>query len=93
MNVDKIALREELKNGVVTVVFVKRDGTWRNMRCTLSDNYIPQVPEEPQVLQEYDDHHPKPARTINDEVQKVWDIDEGAWRSFRYDSVKQLLKE
>lgn len=91
MLVDKYQLKEDLQNGVVTVVFEKTDGTERSMRCTLSDLYVPQV--EPQVLSEYDGQVAKPARQLNDNVQPVWDIDNQGWRSFRLDSVKQILKE
>ena len=72
------------------MVFEKKDGTERTMRATLSDLYVPQV--EPAMLSEYDGQVPK-GRQLNDNVQAVWDIDAGGWRSFRYDSVKQLLKE
>jgi WYL_2, Sm-like SH3 beta-barrel fold len=89
--IDKYALKEDLKNGVVTVVFEKTDGTERTMRATLSDLYVPQV--EPTMLSEYDGNIPKKARQLNDNVQAVWDIDANDWRSFRIDSVKQLLKE
>ena len=89
--IDKYALNEDLKNGVVTVVFEKKDGTERTMRATLSDLYVPQV--EPSMLSEYDGNVPKKARQLNDNVQSVWDIDANDWRSFRIDSVKQLLKE
>ena len=89
--IDKYALKEDLKNGVVTVVFEKTDGTERTMRATLSDIYVPQV--EPSMLSEYDGNVPKKARQLNDNVQAVWDIDANDWRSFRIDSVKQLLKE
>ena len=85
--IDKYALKEDLKNGVVTVVFEKADGTERTMRATLSDNYVPQV------LSEYDGQEAKPAKQLNDNVQAVWDIDAGGWRSFRLDSVKQVLSE
>lgn len=90
--IDKYALKEQLQNGVVTVVFEKKDGTERTIRATLSDLYIPQV-EEPAMLSEYDGNVPKKARQLNDNVQAVWDIDANDWRSFRLDSVKQLLKE
>lgn len=86
--IDKYALKEQLKNGVVTVTFEKKDGTERTMRATLSDLYVPQV------LAEYDDQQPAPAqRKLNDSVQSVWDIDENGWRSFRLDSVKNILIE
>lgn len=90
--IDKYALKEQLTNGVVTVVFEKTDGTERTMRCTLSDLYVPQV-EGPAMLSEYDGNIPKQARVLNDNVQAVWDIDSGGWRSFRLDSVKQLIVE
>jgi len=85
--IDKYALKEQLKNGVVTVVFEKKDGTERTMRATLSDMYVPQV------LSEYDGQEAKPAKQLNDNVQAVWDIDSEGWRSFRLDSVKQLIVE
>jgi Fe2+ transport system protein B len=85
--IDKYRLKEDLKNGVVTVVFEKKDGTERIMRATLYDQYIPQV------LSEYDGQEAKPAKQLNDDVQTVWDIDARGWRSFRYDSVKTLLRE
>jgi hypothetical protein len=89
--IDKYALKEQLQNGVVTVVFEKTDGTERSMRCTLSDLYVPQV--EPVMLSEYDGNVPSKAKVLNDNVQAVWDIDSGGWRSFRLDSVKQLIVE
>ena len=90
--IDKYELKEQLQNGVVTVVFEKKDGTERTMRATLSNLYVPQV-EEPAMLSEYDGNIPKKARQLNDNVQSVWDIDSNDWRSFRLDSVKQILKE
>lgn len=90
--IDKYELKEQLQNGVVTVVFEKKDGTERTMRATLSNLYVPQV-EEPAMLSEYDGNIPKKARQLNDNVQAVWDIDSNDWRSFRLDSVKQILKE
>jgi len=89
--IDKYSLKEQLKNGVVTVTFEKKDGTDRTMRCTLSDMYVPQV--EPVMLSEYDGNVPKKSRQLNDSVQSVWDIDENGWRSFRLDSVKQVIVE
>ena len=85
--IDKYALKEQLKNGVVTVVFEKKDGTERTMRATLSDLYVPQV------LSEYDGQQAKPAKQLNDNVQAVWDIDTNDWRSFRLDSIKKLIVE
>ena len=32
-----------LQSGICTVVFTKKDGTQRTMRCTLNDKYLPAV--------------------------------------------------
>lgn len=85
--VDKYALKEQLQNGVVTVVFEKKDGTERMMRATLSNELIPQV------LSEYDENVPAPEKKESINVQPVWDVDANGWRSFRIDSVKQILSE
>jgi hypothetical protein len=45
------------------------------------------------MLSEYDGNVPKQAKVLNDNVQSVWDIDSGGWRSFRLDSVKSLIVE
>lgn len=72
--------RGHLNAGVVTVVFTKKDGTQRTMRCTTNLALIPQ------------DRHPKPiAETVLDApdatTQRAFDLDLGEWRSFKHDSV------
>ena len=59
----------------VKVVFMKKDGSLRTMVCTTNLAKIPAV------------SHPKGERTPNEETKAVWDLEKGAWRSFRYDSV------
>mgnify|MGYP003337394256 CR=1 FL=1 len=54
MLVNKYELVEDLKNGVVTVIFEKRDGTQRTMRATLSDLYVPQVLSEYEQIEHCD---------------------------------------
>jgi len=70
---------EQLYNGVATVVFKKRDGTLREMNCTLSATLVPARQEDNQAQ----------ARKENPHVQSVWDVDKNAWRSFRWDSLVQ----
>ena len=68
------------KNGV-NVVFTKKDGTERAMLCTLVESKIP------------GDKQPKtPTETGSTAGQavRVFDIDKGEWRSFRWDSVKTI---
>jgi len=79
-----------------TVTFVKADGTLRDMRCTLDPKMIP--PQPPRQL-----NKAPPAGTVREDreiaaltepkenhTQKVFDLDAGAWRSFRYDRVKKI---
>lgn len=65
-----------LKRGLCEVVFTKKDGSERQMNCTLHPNYLPPPVEGGRT------------RADNPEVVPVWDLDEGAWRSFRIDSIK-----
>lgn len=84
MNVfDKEELKPYLKNllndHIVTVTFVKKDGSERTMKCTLMESKIPK------------ESLPKNSgRVKNDDVQAVFDVSLNEWRSFRYDSVKEV---
>ena len=75
--------RDEMKKYLRTsdycfVTFMKADKSMRDMRATLNEMSIP-TPEH------ITDDQKK--RVYTDEVLRVWDIDKGAWRSFRVDSV------
>ena len=80
---DKYRLRtwlgEHLAYGPVTVVFEKKDGTLREMRCTLKD--VPQYERKTES---------ETTRKKNDEVMSVYDMDKSEWRSFRIDSIKEI---
>jgi len=76
-------LKEDLKNGIHTVVFEKTDGTIREMRCTLQSDMLPQFLSEVAPV----------AKTENADTLAVWDVDNQGWRSFRVDSVQTVLKE
>lgn len=69
-----------LTNAIATVRFTKKDGTLREMRCTLQETFLPKQMSET-------------TRKQNDEVLAVWDLDKDAWRSFRIDSVQELQLE
>jgi hypothetical protein len=79
MMTQKERIKEELRRGECEVVFTKKDGSERQMVCTLHPDYLPQRdPDE------------KGASTSSPEKEDtvvVWDIEAGAWRSFRIDSV------
>ena len=72
-------LGEHLAYGPVTVVFEKKDGTLREMRCTLKD--VPQYERKTES---------ETTRKKNDEVLSVYDMDKSEWRSFRIDSIKEI---
>lgn len=69
-----------LREGPARVVFTKTDGTERTMRCTLKESMLPDQSTD----------GIKKAKTINDKVLSVYDLDKSAWRSFRIDNVKSI---
>lgn len=84
----------------VLIEFVKADGQTRVMECTLSNLYgaehTSQLDAEPSTKS--DQHTPQWAaeqskstqRKINTDACAVWDIKQGAWRSFRWDRLKRV---
>ena len=72
-------LIKNLQKNVMQITFNKVCGEERIMHCTLHETVLPETSV-----------HSK--KKTNDEVLPVWDIDIGAWRSFRLDSVKDVKK-
>lgn len=62
------------------IVFTKKDGTERTMRCTLVESQIP-ADKLPKTNNEEAD-----SQTARSAV-RVFDLDKAEWRSFRWDSV------
>ena len=94
-------IRNLLSVTEITVTFVKADGTLRDMRCTLDIDRIPPQPpraEKPAREAPVDGLRQNGFLGENKEVkapeenhtQKVFDLDAGAWRSFRYDRLKKV---
>lgn len=72
-------LKGVLHEGVTEIVFTKKDGTLRTMKCTLADSEIP------------GDFAPKgEGKAKSDEAIAVFDVEAQGWRSFRWDSVKSI---
>lgn len=73
--------REQLKNllkeNVLSVVFLKKDGTERTMLCTLKPDLLP-VQETTEDTKE---------RKENLDILQVYDTENNGWRSFRLDSI------
>lgn len=76
--IDIDQLVKDLQQGTRTVRFTKRDGSQRDIRCTLMAN---QLPERAQQALE------QPLRETKSNLVTVWDLEKSAWRSFRRDSV------
>lgn len=68
-----------LQIGEVTISFTKKDGTERDLICTLKESEIPK------------EKTPKNSeKAKNDNVLPVFDVEKKEWRSFRWDSVKKV---
>jgi hypothetical protein len=76
----KTELREHLHTGVVKVIFTKKDGTDRTMMATLNEDLIPE------------DKKPKGTgkKVDNGNTFSVYDVEADGWRSFNYDTVKEV---
>jgi hypothetical protein len=71
-------LKNALHNGVVEVLFLKKDGTERRLICTLKADLLPAQTDLEEAVQK---------KTPNPDVLAVWDTENQGWRSFRYDSI------
>ena len=71
-------LKGVLQTGIANVSFMKKDGTQRNLLCTLLPSELPAQTDLEEAVQK---------KTPNPEVLAVWDLENKGWRSFRYDSV------
>jgi hypothetical protein len=89
-------VRRLLEVSEITVTFVKADGTLRDMRCTLDRGRIPPQPlrAEKSAKEAPVDGLVRESREVTkpeeNHTQRVFDLDAGAWRSFRYDRLKKV---
>jgi len=72
-------LKGVLQTGIANVSFMKKDGTQRNLLCTLLPSELPAQTDLEKAF--------KQQKTPNPDVLAVWDLENKGWRSFRYDSV------
>ena len=86
-------LKSHLAFGPVTITFTKKDGSERVMECTTSLSLVPFV-EEPVHVTNTDNPidfpAPKKEKKVNEDVCPVYDLESKHWKSFRWDSVKQV---
>lgn len=87
-------LKSHLAYGPVTVIFTKKDGTERVMECTTNKDIIPDNPVHiTNTDNPIDFPKPKKERKVNEDVMNVYDLEAKAWKSFRWDSIKQVRFE
>jgi len=72
-----------LETDLVHLTFVKKDGTIREMKCTLRDDYLPEVQKDFGEEDTKIKSHPK-------DTISFWDIESQGWRSCRYDSIVEI---
>jgi hypothetical protein len=94
---DVMQVTDELKNWVrgllhdskdLCVVFTKKDGTQREMFCTLNEGRIPA-----DKLPKSQASDSPTAGQGNDTAIRVFDTSIQEWRSFRWDTVKHVRFE
>lgn len=87
-------VRSLLQKDAVTIVFVKADGTDREMLCTLNWDLIPvdKQPGQPPI----DGKFVKESKSRKDpdpHSLRVFDVAKQEWRSFRFDRLKKIIAE
>jgi len=82
-DVFKSWLKGVLSVTVATVTFTKKDGSLREMKCTLRDDMLPK-----QELTET-----KPERKKSETSLPVYDLEKNAWRSFSIRSITEVKFE
>ena len=75
-------LKGILRQGVVTVVFTKKNGDERVMKCTLNGEQLPQIQKEATEVSE--------VRQTSNTSLAVFDVEAQGWRAFKWESVKQV---
>jgi len=79
----KIDITNLLQENVLSVVFLKKDGSERVMECTLKADLLP--------VHETNTDLPTQTRAENPDVIRVYDLENSGWRSFRTDSVLAFM--
>ena len=76
-------LHDQNNQSGVRVTFTKKDGSERKMLCTLVESKIP-TDKRPKSVSESE------TPSTSGSAVRVFDLDIGEWRSFRWDSVTKV---
>lgn len=71
-------LRDALHTNTIHLTFEKKDGTIREMKCTLLESELPKQEQG------------KEAKKLNDSSMPVFDLGKKEWRAFRFDAIKRI---
>lgn len=94
-DVNKAIIRDWVKSLMqvteVKIEFLKADGTLREMRCTLNPDKLPPPPASMPVdgIVKESKQRKKP----DEHSLRVYDLDKGEWRSFRFDRLQKVGAE
>jgi hypothetical protein len=73
-------LVKQLQENLMQITFTKLDGETRVLKCTLH-----------KALTQFVNEETKKKFPTNEEVIPVWDVENGAWRSFRVAAVTKVI--
>jgi hypothetical protein len=94
---EKTAMRDWvsslLQKQPITVTFVKADGTVRDMLCTLDWDQIPTAMHPGQPPVDGIVKESKQRKQPDEHSLRVFDLEKGEWRSFRFDRLKKITAE
>ena len=74
------SVRTLLQTTSITVDFEKANGEFRSMKCTLRED----------LGAKYTVKENTTPKKPNPDVCVVWDVNQAAWRSFRWDRIKRI---
>lgn len=77
-----------LNSGVITVTFMKADGTLRTIKGTTNIDLIP--PSHRPVVNEESDTESKPKKPRPENLISIFSLEDLGWRSFKLETVKEI---
>lgn len=86
IDIDKTLVVGALHEKVCEIVFTKANGDERVLHGTLKEDLLPQQIDVEEAIQ-------KKTKKPNPDVLAVYDVQAEGWRSFRWDSVKNINLE
>ena len=86
-------IRGLLQQQKITVTFVKADGTIRDMVCTLNYEMIPESKHPGQPPVDGIVKESKQRKEPDVHSLRVFDVEKGEWRSFRFDRLQKVTAE